>query len=137
MSQRFNVHVDRCWRHRGDFSLENFFVIGRQNHRFWMRIMPMAYLSLYLPAIEKEFAIDAIIKWAEGELTPSRIRILPSLYQLYQPHFRDIRFVLREAFLARRADQRLEDFLQAHVYIADEPLHCTIADLLASRQLLH
>jgi len=94
--------------------------------------MPIAYLDKFLPEIERNFATNGVVKFAEGELNPRRM-----MFYTYFLEKSLIRRILRDAFLERRAEQRLEQFLEAELYIEDKSLNCTIADLLTRRQSFH
>jgi hypothetical protein len=134
MSQSVRVRVERCWRHRGAFSLRNFFVLGHvSDSSFICKIVPISYFDSYMPEIEKQFSDDGVVTWAYGELTPERMVFHhhPLLDEI------DIKLILRSAFLSRLAEQKLDQFLEADVYLYDRSLNCTIGSLLVGHQAFH
>ncbi len=127
------VFVNRCWRNRGQFSPWNYFVMGRSQDGFGINIAPVAMLDKFVPDIERHFAAENVIKWAEGHLNP--IRMTCHFHQ-YMDEI-ELREILRSAFLRSSRDLRLDQFHKAKIYDEDRSLGFTIADLLEPDHRLH
>jgi hypothetical protein len=127
------VFVDRCWRHRGFFETNNLFVIGESKYRYELKIGPINYSSEWLPEIERNLAELGMIQWAHGTLFPQKMTFFNCLDETDAV----IQQVLSIAFHPRNADQRLDDFHQAEVFVRDRSLHCTIGNLARVNRRFH
>ena len=130
------VDVERCVRHRGEFSLINYFCIGkaaRSNSPITFRVYlcPMSYIDKWLPTNQQELIHDNMIKWAEGVLTKADMMFWNCLDSDADVVIPD---VLRYTFQQRHSNERLEDFHQAHVRLLSQNQTArslgTIADLI-------
>lgn len=111
------VDVQRCVRYRGEFSLRNRFRIGKSivsNSPLAYRVYlcPLSHYEAWLETIGRQIQLDGMIEWADGKLTPEFMDFWTC--EDIAPHA-TISEVLHYAFLQRRADERLDDFLNATV----------------------
>jgi hypothetical protein len=109
-------------------------VVGRvSDSSFVWKIAPIAYLDSFMPGIQKQFSEEGVVTWAFGELTPERMSFHhhPLLDEI------DIKLILRNAFLGRLAEQQLDQFLEADIYLYGRSLNCTIGSLLVGDQAFH
>jgi hypothetical protein len=128
---RVHADVDRCVRHRGTYSLYNYFVIGRDGDtRYRLYLRPMSYFPQCQLQLQNQLRVDRMTQWADGTLVPAYM----AFWTCDDPDIHtSVPRVLRVAFSARNSDERLEDFYGAEVrlpYFSDKTPRPTIASLL-------
>jgi hypothetical protein len=123
--------VDRCVRHRGERSLNNYFIIGRDKDspvRYRVYVRPFSLVTQW--EWQSQLEIDHMIKWADGTLTSQHM----TFYYCDAPDA-DIMIpsVLALAFNSSSADERLEDFYEAKIrlpFFSHETSHYTIGSVI-------
>ncbi len=125
------VDVDRCVRHRGTPSLNNYFIIGRNKHatiRYRLYLRPISLAPLWQSANQLDF--DHMVKWADGTLTP---QYMTFYYCSALDAETMIPRVLALAFNSKYSDEHLEDFHEAEIrlpFLSHKVPQYTIASVI-------